>query len=186
MDTRHPHNIFRGEDPDELLRQAMSTPPDRERRWIRLTEEEAAKLEPMSPDERAAWLADLPTSEYLARTLEADELYELGARAREGEFDDWQSPHATPEIVLYHELRKVGREDLIRRLMAGEFDGTKKESDAWARSADGQGSLARLPKDMRRALGDPYVDTQRNDPCPCGSGVKFKKCHGRAKDLAGG
>ena len=21
--------------------------------------------------------------------------------------------------------------------------------------------------------------TERNDPCPCGSGKKFKKCHGR-------
>ncbi|HBO0861634.1 SEC-C domain-containing protein [Pseudomonas aeruginosa] len=21
--------------------------------------------------------------------------------------------------------------------------------------------------------------TGRNDPCPCGSGAKFKKCHGR-------
>ena len=21
--------------------------------------------------------------------------------------------------------------------------------------------------------------TGRNDPCPCGSGMKFKKCHGR-------
>jgi uncharacterized protein len=20
----------------------------------------------------------------------------------------------------------------------------------------------------------------RNDPCPCGSGIKFKKCHGRS------
>lgn len=28
----------------------------------------------------------------------------------------------------------------------------------------------------------PYVNTQhvnRNDPCPCGSGLKYKKCHGK-------
>ena len=25
---------------------------------------------------------------------------------------------------------------------------------------------------------DPYVNVGRNDPCPCGSGKKFKKCHG--------
>jgi preprotein translocase subunit SecA len=25
---------------------------------------------------------------------------------------------------------------------------------------------------------DPYSDVGRNDPCPCGSGKKFKKCHG--------
>jgi preprotein translocase subunit SecA len=26
---------------------------------------------------------------------------------------------------------------------------------------------------------DPYVGVGRNDPCPCGSGKKFKHCHGR-------
>ncbi|MHB9003587.1 MAG: preprotein translocase subunit SecA, partial [Coriobacteriia bacterium] len=25
---------------------------------------------------------------------------------------------------------------------------------------------------------DPYADVGRNDPCPCGSGKKYKKCHG--------
>jgi len=24
----------------------------------------------------------------------------------------------------------------------------------------------------------PYAGVGRNDPCPCGSGKKFKKCHG--------
>ncbi|MDD5726262.1 MAG: SEC-C metal-binding domain-containing protein, partial [Patescibacteria group bacterium] len=24
-----------------------------------------------------------------------------------------------------------------------------------------------------------YKDVGRNDPCPCGSGLKFKKCHGK-------
>ena len=26
---------------------------------------------------------------------------------------------------------------------------------------------------------DPYVNVGRNDLCPCGSGKKFKYCHGR-------
>jgi preprotein translocase subunit SecA len=25
---------------------------------------------------------------------------------------------------------------------------------------------------------DPFANVGRNDPCPCGSGKKFKKCHG--------
>ncbi len=29
---------------------------------------------------------------------------------------------------------------------------------------------------------NPYRDVGRNDPCPCGSGKKFKKCHGAAGD----
>ena len=26
---------------------------------------------------------------------------------------------------------------------------------------------------------DPYANVGRNAPCPCGSGKKFKMCHGR-------
>ena len=26
---------------------------------------------------------------------------------------------------------------------------------------------------------DPFADVGRNDPCPCGSGLKYKKCHGK-------
>ncbi|MCA0252168.1 MAG: preprotein translocase subunit SecA [Actinobacteria bacterium] len=29
------------------------------------------------------------------------------------------------------------------------------------------------------ATDDPYANVGRNDPCPCGSGKKFKMCHGR-------
>ena len=27
---------------------------------------------------------------------------------------------------------------------------------------------------------DPFANVGRNDPCPCGSGLKFKKCHGKS------
>ncbi|MDR1184175.1 MAG: SEC-C domain-containing protein, partial [Coriobacteriales bacterium] len=30
---------------------------------------------------------------------------------------------------------------------------------------------------------DPFVNVGRNDPCPCGSGKKFKKCHGANRTL---
>ena len=33
-------------------------------------------------------------------------------------------------------------------------------------------------KTYRKADEDPYANVGRNDPCPCGSGKKFKKCHG--------
>jgi uncharacterized protein YecA (UPF0149 family) len=31
------------------------------------------------------------------------------------------------------------------------------------------------PQQQQRIVGD---KTGRNEPCPCGSGKKFKKCHG--------
>jgi hypothetical protein len=29
------------------------------------------------------------------------------------------------------------------------------------------------------SANDPFKGVQRNDPCPCGSGKKYKKCHGK-------
>ena len=33
-------------------------------------------------------------------------------------------------------------------------------------------------KTIEKDKNDPYANVGRNDPCPCGSGKKFKKCHG--------
>ena len=34
------------------------------------------------------------------------------------------------------------------------------------------------PQTYVKDKNDPYANVGRNDPCPCGSGKKFKKCHG--------
>lgn len=34
------------------------------------------------------------------------------------------------------------------------------------------------PHTVQKDKDDPYANVGRNDPCPCGSGKKFKKCHG--------
>jgi len=47
--------------------------------------------------------------------------------------------------------------------------------------ADGliRGDTAAMPKPAPGApVPNPYAGVGRNDPCPCGSGKKFKKCHG--------
>jgi len=41
-------------------------------------------------------------------------------------------------------------------------------------AAGGSGKAATVVKDKE----DPWADVGRNDPCPCGSGKKYKKCHG--------
>ena len=38
------------------------------------------------------------------------------------------------------------------------------------------------PKTYVKDKDDPYANVGRNDPCPCGSGKKFKKCHGMYQD----
>lgn len=37
---------------------------------------------------------------------------------------------------------------------------------------------AARPQTFEKDKDDPFADVGRNDPCPCGSGKKFKKCHG--------
>ena len=51
--------------------------------------------------------------------------------------------------------------------------------------AQAKANTPEAPKEQRKATtyvkdkDDPYANVGRNDPCPCGSGLKFKKCHGR-------
>ena len=57
-------------------------------------------------------------------------------------------------------------------------------------AADGLITSAEQPPPLERAAArgapepafarNPYAGVGRNDPCPCGSGKKFKKCHGAA------
>ena len=38
---------------------------------------------------------------------------------------------------------------------------------------------AARPQTFEKDKDDPFADVGRNDPCPCGSGLKYKKCHGK-------
>ena len=38
-----------------------------------------------------------------------------------------------------------------------------------------------VPRTVVKDKEDPYANVGRNDPCPCGSGKKYKKCHGAAR-----
>ena len=51
---------------------------------------------------------------------------------------------------------------------------------AKAQAPDPALSTSSKPVSYRKAdSSDPYMSVVRNDPCPCGSGKKFKNCHGR-------
>ena len=40
-------------------------------------------------------------------------------------------------------------------------------------------SAAAKPQTYTKDKDDPFANVGRNEPCPCGSGLKYKKCHGR-------
>ena len=49
--------------------------------------------------------------------------------------------------------------------------------DGAAGKSSGEGSSGASPKSASGAKPD-FKDVSRNDTCPCGSGKKFKNCHG--------
>src|SRR5690348_10779726 len=56
---------------------------------------------------------------------------------------------------------------------------SKGAADGLVSGEPGVGGVARpAPVGASVAASNPYADVGRNDPCPCGSGKKFKKCHG--------
>jgi preprotein translocase subunit SecA len=57
---------------------------------------------------------------------------------------------------------------------AASVEGVSADQMAAASAAAGGARTATVVKDK----DDPWADVGRNDPCPCGSGKKYKKCHG--------
>ena len=49
---------------------------------------------------------------------------------------------------------------------------------------DEQGAVSKSGRDTGSAGDDLYAGVGRNQPCPCGSGKKFKLCHGRNPNAA--
>jgi preprotein translocase subunit SecA len=60
-----------------------------------------------------------------------------------------------------------------------DSEGEAPPQGAAARPAPAQRPAAAATAQKSSALGPEFRDAGRNDPCPCGSGKKFKKCHGK-------
>jgi hypothetical protein len=97
------------------------------------------------------------TSQLCADALRCAGFEDLAKRAEADEFHDFLSPHATPELILVHELTakmmaaKDNREhiaaaNLRQRVINGDFDADLKESDDWAASPEGQAAFEQLMK----------------------------------------
>lgn len=94
----------------------------------------------------AAQVVAMSTKERLAQVLHARGFFELERKAREGLFDDYESPSATPQMDLVAELRSLSAGDLVQRVINGEWDGTAEEGDAWFEREGRAALLADLEK----------------------------------------
>ena len=66
----------------------------------------------------------------------------------------------------------------------GDSGSSTLRQQAAANAANAAGSAPQAQasagvRTYRKDESDPYANVGRNDPCPCGSGKKFKNCHGR-------
>jgi hypothetical protein len=101
------------------------------------------------------------TKDILAAELAKAGLLNMSVLAANGYYHDFLSPLATPCIQLASDLAEAGTPAALAlraRHLNGEFDATKEESDAWARSPDGQAAFSQLSPEVRKALGDPMVE----------------------------
>jgi preprotein translocase subunit SecA len=74
------------------------------------------------------------------------------------------------------------RERLMRALQAQHAEASALQAAAEAQAAAQQPGAGSVGAQMAPSAEQPYVrgdrKVGRNDPCPCGSGKKFKQCHG--------
>jgi hypothetical protein len=83
-------------------------------------------------------MTQIPTKERLALALDDlmvttkdERVAPLILKARHGDYDDYESHSATPQSDLVRDLLALGHEQLVKRVINGEFDGTREEAQAW-------------------------------------------------------
>lgn len=80
-----------------------------------------------------------PSSERLALALEeAGAPAYMVSLARDDHYHDFKSPLPMPNHQLLADAREHGLTTIAAGVMDGTWDATKEESDAWAKSPDGQ------------------------------------------------
>ena len=83
------------------------------------------------------------------------------------------APQDLPEIEAHHIDATTG-EDIFEMAEAGAMAGAN-----GARMIPGAGSARRAPSERDPDNPTTWGKVGRNEPCPCGSGKKYKHCHGR-------
>ena len=77
------------------------------------------------------------------------------------------------------EMERQRREQAAKQKMAFEHAESESMADSGAGNATGNAEEAPPARPQTVVRDTPKVG--RNDPCPCGSGKKYKQCHGALK-----
>lgn len=160
-----------------------------------LDEPDRLRLGPLMPTYDDAARAEVVAAGHMSAE-DAEAMLQTGALWSEGFFDaidafpaDWPEPDVETEEGRWYDdglsrvaaLRLAG--DDLKRHLAEQYPGETLERDQLVDEAMFAVQdlrvywLDRAPKPATRRV-EPTPG--RNDPCPCGSGKKYKKCHGAA------
>jgi hypothetical protein len=91
----------------------------------------------------------------LAADLRAAGLDELASLAELSEWNDYFGESAMPQMELIAAINAQDhvspavRKELVENVMDGKYDGTKAESDEWARSPEGRATFDQLSPALR-------------------------------------
>jgi hypothetical protein len=89
------------------------------------------------------------TKDILAAALTEAGLTEMAAKAATGYYHDFLSPLDLPTVTLADDLAKAGAWALRQRVINGDFDASREESEEWAASPEGQETMAELTRGKR-------------------------------------
>lgn len=97
--------------------------------------------------------------------------YDLAQRFNKGIGHFWQASHQQ----IYQQLKKLDAENLLR--FKHQPQSGKPDRKVYQITAQGRRVLTDW---MQKSEKPPVVrDALLIDPCPCGSGKKYKQCHGK-------
>lgn len=104
-------------------------------------------------------------------------------KPEDGETDEDASPLPEPSHEPARQMNYSKPEDALERSSISSISSAPAAQASSSVSISGMGQPAPTPAAQKTATivkdkDDPYANVGRNDPCPCGSGKKFKKCHG--------
>jgi preprotein translocase subunit SecA len=90
----------------------------------------------------------------------------------------WRVKSAVIGNVLRLQLvRQESAEEMEQKRLAAQRRALQRVTESHADAASGDGEGAK-PKPKQETVVRTQPKVGRNDPCPCGSGKKYKKCHG--------
>jgi len=81
--------------------------------------------------------------------------------------------------IMHVEVKEETPEDEAPPADAPVIDATATKADAGGQTADSAGTPEVSEAPTTPKLNNEFENVGRNQPCPCGSGRKFKHCHGR-------